>query len=1055
VLGVSVVTLWTVARDILERAGEPAEAADPLFEILARREALAEKSLARVLGDLRQGPGLAAASVRDLLSAGFLPDEGGDPRGMLLAHPHPGERERALSVLAAAGRTVAAMERHGVRRAGELQHRAAVLLRERGASLLPYRAVLVHGFADATGQSADLLSAMLETVGGRLYLDEPADPARPDRPDRGLPFVRGFAGRLLESSEKEPAWEPPTEPAQLGVMSASGSDAEIREVAARIRELLDAGVESESIGVVSRSLPGCAAALRRHFGALGIPFSGGEAPEGYHPEARRWTAALELLELGPATAADRWLDALRPGLTRRPLEDLRLGVRALGAARLGEVARLDPDSILDDKVGFPLPVRRGFAGRAATEETGDKEGGDESRTIRGAVRRRLHGDFLRWGVDHARGLLERWQEHPQRGSLNRMAAFVGDLLHVELGWQVHPRSQPEEGGLDARARDLLRHLPGMSSADLSLDWDEVPLILQGSLDLAESLGGRGAGVRVMDVAHARGCTFEHLFLLGLNRDLFPRNPLGDPLLPDDARRLLLSRLPHLHVKEEARLEERYLFAELVSAAPRVTLSWQRADDEGRERSPSPFLVRLEIEAGLAEEGPAPRDMEKVLRPPWSGGDRRPRTARDSARLAALSLPRPRLGGFFALALEEARARAGIETKPVARPGDLARARLSVLDEWEPDRRTRDGNLRALRPGPFQGFVGPPASEMDPRGGPVYVTRLESVARCPWQAFLRSFLRIEPVPDPFGTLPALDNLILGNTVHRTLDRLFRRASGRDTDSLAVALEEGPVAVRRPGARQVREVLAEMAAAVARDEGIHLPGIHEALVRMARPHLENALDLLHKEAGPTVRLLGCELEGVSLLPGPGGEVELRFRADQATLHDEVVVLTDFKTGKAVSKAKTPAKRAEHLLNGIREGLRLQVVAYAGCQVPEGTRVEGRYLFVRPDLEADTVVVTVGPDGPEGSAEAFQDAAGAVLQALRDGTFFPRLENAKGGSPGTCNFCEVTDACGLQDSGFRRRLVHLVTRARDRVAEKKPVGVAERELTRLWFLGHEEKA
>ena len=60
---------------------------------------------------------------------------------------------------------------------------------------------------------------------------------------------------------------------------------------------------------------------------------------------------------------------------------------------------------------------------------------------------------------------------------------------MELGWRVRPRSRPEESSLEARVRDLLRHLPGMSSADLSLEWEEVPLILRGSLSLAESLGG--------------------------------------------------------------------------------------------------------------------------------------------------------------------------------------------------------------------------------------------------------------------------------------------------------------------------------------------------------------------------------------------------------------------------------------------------------------------------------------------------------------------------------------------------------------------------------------
>ena len=52
-LGVAVSTLFTLAREILERAGEPLDTADALFEVLARREALKEDSLAEVLGTLR------------------------------------------------------------------------------------------------------------------------------------------------------------------------------------------------------------------------------------------------------------------------------------------------------------------------------------------------------------------------------------------------------------------------------------------------------------------------------------------------------------------------------------------------------------------------------------------------------------------------------------------------------------------------------------------------------------------------------------------------------------------------------------------------------------------------------------------------------------------------------------------------------------------------------------------------------------------------------------------------------------------------------------------
>ena len=1047
-LGLAVTTVFTLAREILERAGEPVGTADVLFEILARREALEEEHLADVLADLHQGPGLAAASIRDLLSAGWGGEGKSDARGLLLAHPDAGERQRALAVLAAARRTTRAMERLGIARAGNLLQRAADVLRDGGGGVLPCRGVRVHGFADATGQSAQLLSALLHLGDGRLYLDQPPDPARPDIPDRSVEFVQLFAHRLVGEVPPEAA-SPSTDGQSLVTFSASGADGEVRETAYRIRELLDGGAEPERIGVVARNLPAYAASLRQHFTALGIPFSGGQAPPGYHPESRRLAAALEVLERGPGAATDRWLDALRPGYVRGPLEDLRLGLRALGAARLGEAAALDPDVVLGARTSFPLPARRGFAQRAARDDEGGDEDVERRETAGFVLRRHLSGDFLRWAIGRAGALVDRWAGRPPKARLEEMAGFLTDLLGGELGWKVRKNSAPEDGSLDHQAQDLLHHLPGLATGKLRLTADELSPLLRQALALRVPLGGHGAGVQVMNSAHARGCTFEHLFVLGLNRDLFPRSPTQDPLLPDSVRRLLAARFPHLHAKGDVRLEERYLFVALLASAPDVTLSWQRADEDGREKSKSPFLIRLEIEADLPDATPVPREQEKLLSPPWTGDRRRPRPARDAARLAAFSLPRAQLAPFLSLAAREVAALLGGGTVPDL--GDrLSQLRLAVLEEWEPDRHTKDGNLRFLRPGPYLGFAGLPGSDQDPRHAPLFVTRLESMARCPWQTFLRTMLRIKPVPDPFGALPGLDVLILGNTVHRTLERLFE--CGRaEMDTLSTALEEGPVMVPRPQPSAMQEALQETAAAVARDEGIHLPGMHRALVQMAGPHVESAVHHLYKDAGPGLALLGNELEGSAVIEHEGETVNVRFRTDQAMVHHGVTVLTDFKTGKPVTSAAQPKTRASHFLHQVRQGIRLQAAAYASCPVPGGGTVEGRYLFLKPDLQPQSVVAAMNSEDRE-LLHAFGETVLTLKTGLDAGLFFPRLENAKGKEPAACKWCDVVDACGKQESGVRRRLAGIAIRARQQEAEGKRVSPAESQVARLWFLGEE---
>ena len=68
------------------------------------------------------------------------------------------------------------------------------------------------------------------------------------------------------------------------------------------------------------------------------------------------------------------------------------------------------------------------------------------------------------------------------------------------------------------------------------------------------LGGEGAGVQILDATEARGRTFDHLFLIGLNGGVFPRTLREDPVLGDPLRRVLArsgtSVLPDLPVKRE-------------------------------------------------------------------------------------------------------------------------------------------------------------------------------------------------------------------------------------------------------------------------------------------------------------------------------------------------------------------------------------------------------------------------------------------------------------------------------------------------------------------------
>jgi hypothetical protein len=194
-LGVTVQTLGAFAQDILRRTSPPPPTSEVLFEVLVRREASAEPVLAERLNRFDDGLGLAAASARDLLSAGFEPEQLPALEVRAAAMEVPEARERTLALLRVADRTRRAMAAAGFGRFNDRYSLAARALRA-NPSILLARAVLVHGFSDAPGCTAELLRPLYETKDAVLVFDLPQDPSSPREVDSGAAFVQGFARRL-------------------------------------------------------------------------------------------------------------------------------------------------------------------------------------------------------------------------------------------------------------------------------------------------------------------------------------------------------------------------------------------------------------------------------------------------------------------------------------------------------------------------------------------------------------------------------------------------------------------------------------------------------------------------------------------------------------------------------------------------------------------------------------------------------------------------------------------------------------------------------------------
>jgi RecB family exonuclease len=826
----------------------------------------------------------------------------------------------------------------------------------------------VHGWADVTGVQLDLIEALVRRLGGCVVLDHPPEPADPAAAGPGPAWTERLRLRFGDVAASQ---APSASPARLEASEAPGAHAEARAAAERIRALLDGGAAPESIGIVLREVEPYRHALSAQLGRLGVPFSSSAGSLG--PAGRRSAALLELLEREGGCPADRWLDAHVRRDTERTA-DLRLAFHGIGVGRLRDVAALDLSNLLGERDSYALPVRRGL--QAVPVEGAADDEAEPEREVR-PVRRRVSRRTLARAVAAAARALARLAKLRGARRLGAQLAALRSLLRA-LGWRP--------GGDSAEVYAALAGLEAELGADLELGVEELRVLLRRALGGLgrEPLGGRGAGVALLSAVEARGRTFSHLFVLGMNRDVFPRIVREDALVPDALRRALEVVLPDVPVKGRAEDEERYLFAALCAAAPEVTLSWLAVSDDGKERPASPLVEPLRA---LVHPSAAPLVLAERAGP---------RPAFEHALRAGLARDRARASTALAHALgSPACAAARID----------AAARLDV-----------GGWPEAL--GPFFGFVGPLA----PAERPLSVTRLEGLAYCAWRTFLERELGLEPPPDALAELPDATPLLVGNVVHAVLERLVVEAGGAVGVSLDEARARGAVRVPWPEPARLAALAREEAAAAAREAGVVLAGFARLLASRALPVLER-VRALDWAAGDGPAVLGAEVTGSVAIPrAGGGERQLAFRADRADLVAGGVALVDYKTGQPVSSAQRPAKRAEHLLVQIAQGRRLQGPAYA--RSAPFVR-EGRYLFAKEGVADEHARVAIAREDAA-AAEAFEAAASALLDAYELGAFPPVLLGAgRSGAARACASCDVAEACLQGETGARRHLAAWLAR------------------------------
>jgi RecB family exonuclease len=1040
IIGVSVQTLHRIALEILERAGKAPPVGDLLFEIVVRRYARQQPELRDELDHLVDGYASVVGTVRDFIDAGFHAAHAEALRERLTVSDTKdnieSEVRRARAIIRVAAATQRTMAELGIGGTAILLERARERLERDPEKVLPARAVLIHGFADATGIATDFIEALMRYRDAWVYLDRPPDPAAPQQLDQGIAFTQRFANRLEQIVQAEPITLSGVPESRLRMLKAPGIHAEIRAVAYRVIELLNQGILPERIAVVARTLRPYSVPIRIHFQRLGIPFSGMGALGPKDSLGRRAGALLEVLSRRMTVPTERWLEALSiptKGFCPYPeasLADLRLAFHALGASRISDVVKLNVATACNAEGDFLLPSRQGII------HSGDHLE-DDGRPR--AHRRRLPGAVLEQAVEAAASLCKQWEHWPEKNDFRSHLERLRELLEKDLGWQW---DQPEVRDLHHAVDELSHDI----DADFEFSYDEFVLLLNKALSGigASLLGGDGGGVQVLDVIEARGRTFEHLFILGLNRDVFPRVVREDPLFPDYIRQSLVSLLPDMPIKKHGFDEERFLFAELISSSPYVTISWQTIDEQGRVRPASPLVERLRLAKKTACESAPTLYARSTVKAPSGVVASRP--AHEFAVLAGLYIGRRDLARILPIAFSQTET--GYTHLAISSP-ELAQARIAVLNEFDPDRYTPEGRSSSNSLGPYYGFIGPLQERADPRLADLFITRVENMAACPWQVFLKQLLHVEPMPDPMEALPSVDPPMLGTLVHAVLERIVLETRAQEKPAKAPRGGMDPVPAPWPDSSRFTQILEEEADRLIREQGIGFSGLARVLVQQAIPHLHNARKMDWPESGSVVHAVGAELSSELEVKDDEGQTRsIRFKADRADMENGHLRLTDYKTGKPISTGMSEKARRSHFLKAVSRGEWLQAVAYV---IGTGMEAfEGRYLFLKPEIPDHARIFTLTSRDLE-FVDAFKSVTKRVMRAIDQGCFFPRLVEPSGrAEPPRCTYCTVAQPCLRGDSDARARLLrwsHLKNKAMKEDEDLAPWETAFLDVWRLW--------
>jgi len=618
VFGAEVLTFEDLVREIARVTAVTGRPLGPVARERVVRAAIAEARLRR-LAPSAAAPGFPAA-VSDLLAE------------LQRSLVEPARFTRALRAWGALpyGDELAALYSAYRRRLEHLERRdreghawaALDALRADPASW-GRRPVFLYGFDDLTPAQVDAVETLAGLAEAEVCVALPYEPGRhalagsaatvlelapvaevvelPERSEHYVPLARPalhhLERRIFDS--RPPGGERATPNGAVRLLEAGGERAEAELVGAEVLELMRDGVAAEDIAVLLRG-SGPRALFEQVLAGYGIPVS----------HAR--TLPLARTRLGAGVLA-----AARAALPGGTADDLLTWLRTPGRGliRPGQTGPLTAGEVDE----LEARVRR-------AEPTGAREAA--SRWAPRALA----------GLD---GLAEAAAGGPVAllDALVREADAIWTAPHHRVAAILGP-AERDEARAAAALRSAAAELRALALTDPALLGDAAA-VLESLSAVRVRQGGHGAeGVLLADPLAIRARRFRAVFVCGLQDGEFPRRPVPEPFLDDDARRGLASATGlRLLFHEDVLARERSLFYACVSRPQEVLfLSWRSSDEDGEPLTASPFVD--DVRALFTDELWTQRGRRLLAEVTWSPREAPTPLELRRARAAAEAGPEP-------------------------------------------------------------------------------------------------------------------------------------------------------------------------------------------------------------------------------------------------------------------------------------------------------------------------------------------------------------------------------------------------------------------------------